>query len=119
MGRVQQVANEVQKMKDRQIRDRNERNKEERKKKWKVNKLFQTIACHPYKVKLSRYRHVGDKKERIYSSYSFLNLALDGDERSASRPSRSVSRVKDLWYPVDRKLCGTRAKGIELRSSSL
>jgi hypothetical protein len=30
------------------------------------------------KVKLSRYRHADDKRERICSSYSFLTSALDG-----------------------------------------
>jgi hypothetical protein len=30
-------------------------------------------------VKLSRYRHVGAKVERSYSSYSFLSSVLDGD----------------------------------------
>jgi hypothetical protein len=30
------------------------------------------------KVKLSRYRHAGDKGERRHSSYSFLTSAVDG-----------------------------------------
>jgi hypothetical protein len=46
------------------------------------------------KVKLSRYRHAGDKGERSYSSYSFLTSALDEGERSASRPSRALHRGK-------------------------
>jgi hypothetical protein len=36
-------------------------------------------------IKMSRYRHGGDKGERTYSSYSFLISALDGvsDQRRA------------------------------------
>jgi hypothetical protein len=40
--------------------------------------------------KRSSYCHAGDKGERQYSSYSFLTLALDGVEWSASRPSYTL-----------------------------
>jgi hypothetical protein len=32
----------------------------------------------PVKVKLALYRHAGTKRERRYSSYSFLDFAVDG-----------------------------------------
>jgi hypothetical protein len=51
-------------------------------------------------------RHVGDKGEWRYSSYSFLTSALDGGEWSASRPGRSLSPEKDPRYPLDSRLGG-------------
>jgi hypothetical protein len=42
------------------------------------------------KVKLSRYRHVGAKRERRYSSYSFMTSALEGGEWPVSRPGRGL-----------------------------
>jgi hypothetical protein len=53
-------------------------------------------------VKLSCYRHWGDKEER-YSSYSFLTSALDGDDWSASRPGRALPPGKGTRYPLDIK----------------
>jgi hypothetical protein len=50
--------------------------------------------------KLSRYRHATTKRERKYSSYSFLTSALDVGEWSASLPDRSLAPVKDHRYPV-------------------
>jgi hypothetical protein len=52
------------------------------------------------KVKLSRYtpwRRLGGRR---YSSYSFLSSALDGGERSASRPGRALPPGKGLPVPT-------------------
>jgi hypothetical protein len=43
---------------------------------------------------------------RRYSSYSFFTSALDGGERSASRPSHTLARGKDPRYPLYRRLGG-------------
>jgi hypothetical protein len=48
--------------------------------------------------------HAGAKDNRRYSSYSFLTLALDGDQMSASRPGRALPLEKDPQYPLDRRL---------------
>jgi hypothetical protein len=48
--------------------------------------------------------HAGAKENRRYSSYSFLTLALDGDQMSASRPGRALPLGKDHQYPLDRRL---------------
>jgi hypothetical protein len=45
-------------------------------------------------VKLSRYRHIGAKRDRKCNSYSFLTSAVDGGEWSASRPDRALRRVR-------------------------
>jgi hypothetical protein len=52
------------------------------------------------KVELFRYRHAGDKGERNYSSYTFLTSARDGDEWSASLPSRALFLGRDPRYPL-------------------
>jgi hypothetical protein len=46
-----------------------------------LSSIFSTRCTRneaPVKVRLSRFRHAGDKGERRYSSYSFLTSALDG-----------------------------------------
>jgi hypothetical protein len=48
--------------------------------------------------------------ERIYSFYSFLTLALDGGEWSASRPGRALSRGKDPRYPLYRSQDGPQSR---------
>jgi hypothetical protein len=57
-------------------------------------------------VKMSLYRHAGDKGEKIYSSYSFFTSALDGGEWSASSPGRALTPGRDPCYPLDRRLGG-------------
>jgi hypothetical protein len=55
---------------------------------------------HLIKVKLSLYtpwRHLG---ERRCSSYTFLTLALDGCEWSASRPGCALPPRKELPVPI-------------------
>jgi hypothetical protein len=47
--------------------------------------------------------------DRRYSSYSFLTMALDGDEWLASRLGRAFPWGKDPWYPLYRTLVGLRA----------
>jgi hypothetical protein len=47
--------------------------------------------------------HLGDRR---YSSYSFLTLALEGGERSASRPGRALPPGKGPQYPLYRRLGG-------------
>jgi hypothetical protein len=61
------------------------------------------------KVKLSLYCHAGTKGERLYSSYSFLTSAVDGDEWSASHSGCALSLRMDLWYPLERKMGGPRS----------
>jgi hypothetical protein len=58
------------------------------------------------KGKLSRYRHAGDKGERSYSSYSFLNSALDGVSVQRHDPAAFYPRGKDTQYPLTRRLGG-------------
>jgi hypothetical protein len=53
-------------------------------------------------------RHGGLWGDRRYSSYSFLTSALDGGERSGSRPGRALLRGKDPRYPLYRRLGGPR-----------
>jgi hypothetical protein len=69
------------------------------------------------------------RRESRYSSYSFMNSALDGGEWSASRPGRALPPGKGPLYPLYRRLGGpsvdTEARGkillplsgIESRSS--
>jgi hypothetical protein len=52
------------------------------------------------KIKLSRYRHAGSKRDSSYSSYSFLNSALDGGEWSVSRPGRALPPGEDPTVPT-------------------
>jgi hypothetical protein len=54
--------------------------------------------------------HAGTWGERRYSSYSFLTSALDGGEWSASRSGRALSRGKDPWYPLYRRLSGPQGR---------
>jgi hypothetical protein len=61
------------------------------------------------KVKLSHYSLEGDKGERRYGSYSFMTLAIDGVERSASHPGCALIWGKDPRYPLDRKLSGPQS----------
>jgi hypothetical protein len=44
----------------------------------------------------------------MYSSYSFLTLALDRGEWSASRPGCAIPPAKDPWYTLDRRLGGSQ-----------
>jgi hypothetical protein len=44
--------------------------------------------------------HGGTWRERRYSSYSYLNSALDGSEWSASRPGRALSPGKVPPVPI-------------------
>jgi hypothetical protein len=46
-------------------------------------------------------RHGGTRGERRYSSYSFLTLALDGGEWSASRPGRALPLGKEPPVPIE------------------
>jgi hypothetical protein len=59
------------------------------------------------KVKLSCYRHTGDKGDRMYSSYSFLTSAVDGGQCHA--PVALYTRGKDHRYPLDRRLDGPQS----------
>jgi hypothetical protein len=47
------------------------------------------------KSKAVSLRHAESNEERKYSSYSFLTSALDGGEKSASRPGYFLPRGKD------------------------
>jgi hypothetical protein len=55
-------------------------------------------------------RHGGDWRGWRYSSYSLLTSALDGGERSASRPGRALLRGKDTRYPLYRRLGGPQSR---------
>jgi hypothetical protein len=70
------------------------------------------------KVKLSHYHHANAKRERIYSSYSFLTSALNEGERSASHPGHILSPGQDppsthwIWGWVGlRAFLDTEARG--------
>jgi hypothetical protein len=59
--------------------------------------------------------------EKMYSSYSFLTLALDGGEWSASHPGHALHQGKDPQYPLDRRLGGPQSRsehGLEEKSSA-
>jgi hypothetical protein len=53
-------------------------------------------------VKLSRYRHAGDKGGK-YTSCSFSTSALDGGEWSASRPRQRFTRGKEHPVPIGKE----------------
>jgi hypothetical protein len=54
--------------------------------------------------------HGGARRERRYSSYSFMTLALDGSEWSASHPGRALPpRERTPWYLLDRRLGGPQS----------
>jgi hypothetical protein len=56
-----------------------------------------TVSNEPsLKVKLSRYRHVRAKGERIYSCYSFLTSALDGVSGQRQAPPALHPRNRTL-----------------------
>jgi hypothetical protein len=57
------------------------------------------VVLPQVKVKLSRYRHVDAKGERTYS-FSFLTLAPEGGEWSASRPVRASPLGKGPPVPI-------------------
>jgi hypothetical protein len=69
------------------------------------------VTFWPYKkdVKLFRTQHTGTKGKR-YSSYSFLNSALDRGEWSASRPGRALPRGKDPRYALYKRLGGPQRR---------
>jgi hypothetical protein len=46
------------------------------------------------------YCHAYYWGERMYSSYSFMTAALDGDEWSASRPGRALAPGKGPPVPI-------------------
>ena len=43
--------------------------------------------------------------------HSFLTTSLDGDELSTSLSGR-INPVKDLWYPLSRRLNGSQNRSI-------
>jgi hypothetical protein len=64
------------------------------------------------KIKLScpAICHAGAKGERMFFSYSFLTLALDGDERSVSRPGCAFPLLgNDPRYPLGRRPGGLQS----------
>jgi hypothetical protein len=54
---------------------------------YSVTNVFRDKSC-------PSTRHADAKKERIYTSYSFLTSALDGGEWSDSRPGRALPAGK-------------------------
>jgi hypothetical protein len=61
------------------------------------------------KVNMSHYCNAGTKGERRCSFYSFLTLAVNGGEWSASRPGRALPPGKDLRHPLYRRLGGPQS----------
>jgi hypothetical protein len=47
--------------------------------------------------------------KRIHSSYSFLNLALDGVSGQRQAPAALYPRRKDPWYTLDRRMGGPQS----------
>jgi hypothetical protein len=81
--------------------------------------MNKTILRKTKKVKLSHTRHAGDKRERRYSSNSFVTSALDGGEWSASRPGRVLPPGKYSRYPLTRRQGGPhRRSGHRLEEKS-
>jgi hypothetical protein len=60
---------------------------------------FRTF-CLPVKQRCPPTCHGGAWGERRYSSYSYLSLALDGGEWSASRPGRALPPGKEPPVPI-------------------
>jgi hypothetical protein len=58
------------------------------------------------KFKLSRHRHIGDKEERSYTSYSFLTSALNAESGQRYAPAALYSQEKDPRYKLRRNLVG-------------
>jgi hypothetical protein len=69
-----------------------------------MNKIINEI-----KIKLSCYCHAYDKGERMYSSFSFLTLALDGGEWSLSHSGHTNHWENNPWYWLDRRLGGPQS----------
>jgi hypothetical protein len=69
-------------------------------------------SCWVFKAKQSSTAtcHGGAWGERRYSSYSFLTLALDGGEWSASRSGHALPWGKDPRYPLYRRLGGPQSQ---------
>jgi hypothetical protein len=60
-----------------------------------VKLLIDVLPSIKFKVILSYYHHTGAKRERMYSSYSFLIFALNVAEWPASRLSHALPPGKD------------------------
>jgi hypothetical protein len=65
-----------------------------------TSKHITVVNIVKLKVKLSHYHHAGDKRERKYSSYSFLTLALDGGEWSVTRTNRALPPREGPLVPI-------------------
>jgi hypothetical protein len=52
------------------------------------------------KVKLSRYHHAGNNRQKKYSSYSFMTSTLDGGEWSVSHPGHALPPGKGPPVPI-------------------
>jgi hypothetical protein len=62
--------------------------------------LFVLIDLLKQKVKQSHNTPMEVQGERLYSSYLFTTLALNGSERSATRPSRALPPGKRPLVPT-------------------
>jgi hypothetical protein len=69
------------------------------------------IAKEVKKSKVAPLRSIEEHLgERRYSFYSLLTSALEGGERSASRPGRALHPGKEHWYPLYRRLGGPQSR---------
>jgi hypothetical protein len=66
---------------------------------FKCNSVLMALFCIN-KIKLSHYTPWRRLGERRYSSYPFMSPALDGGERSASRPVRASAPGKGPPVPT-------------------
>jgi hypothetical protein len=58
---------------------------------------------------LSHYRYAGDKRERTYSSYSFLTVSLKGVRGQRYASAALYPRGKDHQYQLDKRLRGPQS----------
>jgi hypothetical protein len=62
--------------------------------------MFRTSNQISGKGKAVPLHNMKAQRERMYSSYSFMTLALDGGEWSASRPGRALLSGKGPPVPI-------------------
>jgi hypothetical protein len=78
---------------------------------WNLPFTLNSVMSPPASTKsCPTTRHAGAWGERRNSSKSFLASAIDGGERSASRPGRALSRGNDPRYPLYRRLGGPQSR---------
>jgi hypothetical protein len=71
---------------------------------------FNSVLKVKVQLKLSRYRHAGNKGESRNSSYSFLTSALDEVSVQHHATAALYPRGKEPRYALDRRLGGRQSQ---------